>query len=34
VANRAPAANLLLNLAEMADVRLDHIGPSTGSFDI
>jgi hypothetical protein len=34
VANGAPAANLLLNLAEMADVRLDHIGPSTGSFDI
>jgi len=34
VANRAPAANLLLNIAEIANVPLQHIGPSTGKFDI
>ena len=34
VANRAPTANLLLNIAEIANVELDHIGPSTGKFDI
>ena len=30
----APAANLLLNPAEIAEVRLDEIGPSTGRFDV
>jgi hypothetical protein len=34
VPNREPAANLLLNIAEIADVRLDHIGPSTRKFDV
>jgi hypothetical protein len=34
VPNREPAANLLLNIAEIADVRLQHIGPSTRKFDV
>jgi hypothetical protein len=34
VANRVPAVNLLLNLAEMADVPLDKIGPSTGKLNL
>ena len=32
--NHKPAVNLLLNLAEMADVLLDKIGPSTGKLDL
>ena len=30
VAGRAPAVNLLVSLAEMADVHIEKIGPSTG----
>jgi hypothetical protein len=30
VDNREPSANLLINVAEMFDLRLDKIGPSTG----
>jgi hypothetical protein len=33
-ANRAPAVNLLLNIAEMADVRVEKIGSSTGRLDL
>jgi hypothetical protein len=32
--NRAPAVNLLLNIAEMADVAVEKIGSSTGRIDI
>ena len=32
--NRAPSVNLLLNIAELADVRMEKIGPSTGRLDI
>lgn len=34
VTKREPSANLLLSLAEIADIRLDHIGPSTGRIAI
>jgi hypothetical protein len=34
VANRAPAVNLLVSLAELADVRLEKIGPSTGKLPL
>ena len=34
VENREPSANLLVNVAEMFDVRLDKIGPSTGRLAI
>jgi hypothetical protein len=33
-ANRAPAANLLINIAEIADVRMEKIGPSNGRLDL
>jgi len=33
-ANGAPAVNLLLNIAEMADVAVEKIGSSTGRIDI
>jgi hypothetical protein len=33
-ANRAPAVNLLLDIAEMADVRVEKIGSSTGRLDL
>jgi hypothetical protein len=33
-ANRAPAVNLLLNIAEMADVRVEKIGSSTGRLNL
>ena len=32
--NRKPAVNLLLNIAEMADVPVEKIGPSTGKLDL
>ena len=34
VADRAPAANFLINLAEMADVEVERIGPSTGRISL
>jgi hypothetical protein len=33
-ANRAPTANLLLNIAEMADIAVEKIGPSTGRLSL
>jgi len=32
--NRKPAVNLLLTIAEMADVPLEKIGPSTGKLEL
>jgi hypothetical protein len=34
VADRAPAANFLINLAEIAEVEVEKIGPSTGKLAI
>ena len=33
-ANRAPSAHLLLNLADLAGIPLEKIGPSTGRLNI
>jgi hypothetical protein len=33
-ANRAPAVNLLVNIAEMADLPIEKIGSSTGRLDL